>query len=349
MKVLKSIFLLSIFFLFIPVQYSFAQTADIDIEKYKNNVVQLTVGNSSGFGFVIGSGSNNLYIITAKHVVEEKSPGGANISVRYYVDQGNTHNAELMNIAKFNFDAAVIVASKYPEGLNWQKEYYCPKFKQGEKVWYIGRKKDWSVAEAGVITSKETEQGLMTLGNSSIHRGTSGAPLITRNGIVGLITNASGSKAKALNIKAIQVAVSEWGKYWQLIECDAEITSTVGSTISGKIITPMANSRLLREFDFEVEIIHPDSQKYYYLVNEVSGSFWPKNRIYAFGDGGSYSGQSNEGGNPPNGVFYIVLFEVDKEEHQRIIKWWEVCNEKQDWPGTYIDGTPLDRIKVKLF
>lgn len=122
----------------------------------------------------------------------------------------------------------------------------------------------------------------------------------------------------------------------------------LAKSVNGKIVTPTQDTKVQREFDFEVEIANPNPQKYYYLVNEVSGNYWPKSRIFISGAGGSYSGQSNEGGTPPNGIFYIVLFEVFKNEHHKIQNWWKSCNETGDWPGIQINGNLLDRVKVKL-
>jgi len=113
---------------------------------------------------------------------------------------------------------------------------------------------------------------------------------------------------------------------------------------TGRIISPSQDSKVSRNFTYEVEINNPSSKKFYYLANEVSGEYWPKARVIPPSNGGRITGQINEGGNPPNGIFYIVLFEVTEKEHQQIRNWLR----GPDFPGLQIDGHQIDRIKVIL-
>lgn len=115
----------------------------------------------------------------------------------------------------------------------------------------------------------------------------------------------------------------------------------------GKIVEPIPNAVLSREFSYRVELSNPNPNNFYYLVHEVSGQYWPKAWIKPAPKGRPISGQSSEGGGgiPPNRIFHIVLFEVNKAEHRRIKKWLR---------GPFSAGIPieegrqLDKIKVVL-
>jgi hypothetical protein len=119
---------------------------------------------------------------------------------------------------------------------------------------------------------------------------------------------------------------------------------TIVATTSSSIISPTFCATVGREFSYKIEIRNPKQEKYYYLANEVSGLQWPKARLHPSSEGGVISGQSNEGGTPPEGRFYIVVFEVDQEEHKRILRWLE----GPDFPGIQMDGCQLAKVELQL-
>ena len=115
---------------------------------------------------------------------------------------------------------------------------------------------------------------------------------------------------------------------------------------SGKILEPRPNAVLSGAFSYRVELSNPSLNKFYYFVHEVSGQYWPKDRILPRTGGKPISGQSNEGGGgiPSNGIFHIVLLEVDEVEHHRIQQWLA----GPAWPRGIqeIEGLQLDKIEV---
>ncbi len=110
------------------------------------------------------------------------------------------------------------------------------------------------------------------------------------------------------------------------------------------IISPAAGATVGREFAYKIAIRNPRQDKFYYLVNEISGLQWPKTRLQPPAEGGQVSGQSNEGGSPPHGMFYMSIIEVDQKEHARILRWFSGSN----FPGLQIDGRQLTRVELVL-
>ena len=114
----------------------------------------------------------------------------------------------------------------------------------------------------------------------------------------------------------------------------------------GKINRPFADDDVTLEFPVEVEIICYNPDKYYYLVNEVGNLCWPKFQINpsSMDEHRKICGLIVEAGNPPGGIFHLLLIEVDEKEHREIRKWL-IGNRSLGIP---IDGTVLHKIKLKL-
>jgi hypothetical protein len=114
----------------------------------------------------------------------------------------------------------------------------------------------------------------------------------------------------------------------------------------GKINRPFADDDVTLEFPVEVEIIRYNPDKYYYLVNEVENLWWPKFQINpsTIDEHKKICGLIVEAGNPPEGIFHLLLIEIDEDKHQEIRRW---LKEKR-LLGIARDGTVLHRIKLKL-
>jgi len=114
---------------------------------------------------------------------------------------------------------------------------------------------------------------------------------------------------------------------------------------SGKIVSPSNGDTVSTVFNYKIELQNPDDTKYYYIVNRIGGLYWPKVRINLRSGVTTYTGTSNEGGNPPNGQFSIVLFEVDAAMHKSISRW---LNGTTSFPGIQIEGRELASVDVIL-
>ncbi len=194
-------------------------------QKLRNNVVQIRAiftGEKieDGFGFIVGERKNNLYVVTAHHVVSSDDPDVKieKIEAQFYQSKGKIYKADLLALSYPGLDIALLEIPK-PEGYNWEKKYFCSQPETNDKVWFIGRNRDWYIpsdAATGSINRK-SPTGEIYVDMRSVQPGTSGAPLITKKGIVGMIIIDSGNEVTALNIGIIQNTVTqEWNYPWNL-------------------------------------------------------------------------------------------------------------------------------------
>ncbi|MEN8260046.1 MAG: SUMF1/EgtB/PvdO family nonheme iron enzyme [Pseudomonadota bacterium] len=240
MSSVRKTIILSILVIFGPRSFSPAwaeQEGDQIAEPYKPAVVQVSTqfesGEEVGFGFVIGERDNLLYVITANHVVRSRHSdiNTANVSLRFYHDPGSRPvEAELLQARHERLDLALLRVP-IPDRLNlyWQSLYDCRRFERGERTWFIGREGHWFVPtdnEAGSIYESEPDlDGYIEFGIPSAKPGTSGAPLITRGGVIGMITDDAGSNARAVAVRFIRKFVRENRVPWNVADCQGAATS----------------------------------------------------------------------------------------------------------------------------
>ena len=88
----------------------------------------------------------------------------------------------------------------------------------GDPVWFIGRDREWYVsASPGAFNRASQIDRRVRIDNLPVRVGTSGAPLLSSAGIIGMIIrDASAAEAVAVPISAIRLAFEEWGLPWQL-------------------------------------------------------------------------------------------------------------------------------------
>ena len=209
-----------------------AEEGDRIADPYKSSVVQITTllesGQKSGFGFVVGEKKDLLYIVTANHVVRSEHSDNATpqIHLRFYEDAGGQPSeAELLQVTHRRLDLALLRAP-VPGWfkVDWRNIYHCTQFARGEKAWFIGREQDWFVPtdnEAGSIHGNEPDiDGHIKFGITTVKPGTSGSPLITRRGIIGMITQDSVSDSRAVAVQFIRKFVEENRLPWNLSSCE---------------------------------------------------------------------------------------------------------------------------------
>jgi hypothetical protein len=84
------------------------------------------------------------------------------------------------------------------------------------EVWFVGKLGEWYVpARPGVVNEMELA-GSIRVDGLPVSPGTSGAPLISEHGIVGMVVSDASVFADAPPLDAIRRAVEKWGYPWQL-------------------------------------------------------------------------------------------------------------------------------------
>jgi hypothetical protein len=216
-------------FLFVGNQAAMAQqnTGDMAL-RLRPNVVKVQSSNQgnaeNGFGFIAGQRAGQLYIVTAQHVIVPNDEPGVvsptKVRVTFYSDQGKTYDAEVLGTHDTAHDLAVLRLPA-PTALPWVKESLGgPDMeKRGVQVWFVGRNSAWFVpVEPGVINSEHpSADWRLEIERLAVRPGSSGAPLISSKGIIGMLQKGNGDDAFALTVDFIRTSMQDWNYPWDLV------------------------------------------------------------------------------------------------------------------------------------
>ena len=189
-------------------------------EQLKPNVVQLTVKfgdkTSHGFGFVVGERSGNLYVVTAKHVVRVDEPGvETEVCAQFYERRGKFIKTNLLHLSVTEVDLALLEVPKPFKEYTWKALCYAD-LKKGDPVWFVGRNQEWFVPIEPGYVQEQPFLGRFYVEGLNVMPGSSGAPLISEEGIVGMIIEG-GEDVIALSIDTVrQVVEDKWNYPWGL-------------------------------------------------------------------------------------------------------------------------------------
>lgn len=164
-----------------------------------------------GFGIVLGCSDGRLFIATAAHVVEQTGDSTLSNLVRF---RGNDvdHPFKLIRSNK-ELDIALIEGTR-PSSYQWIKNYEGSEVQSRQRVGYIGRNQEWYIpteAVRGQINSIRDDRIIIDI--NGVSRGTSGAPLLNSSGIIGLIIEAEGAQARAIDWKRVKEELTDNGAY----------------------------------------------------------------------------------------------------------------------------------------
>ena len=190
-------------------------------ESLKANVVAIRAAKT-GFGFVVGERNGLLYIVTARHVVAPDTPDAAppTPKLRFYADQGNTYDGRLLGTNDAAHDLAVISVQK-PSVVQWNRQALAPSglTTRGTRVWFVGRSDTWFVpVQPGTIVNEAPfRDHRIEADGLPVRVGTSGAPLVSASGIVGMIVTDGADDTRALSIEFIRTAFRDWAHPWNVL------------------------------------------------------------------------------------------------------------------------------------
>jgi hypothetical protein len=194
------------------------------------NVVRITADgqeageewNGHGFGFAVGQRGSRLVIVTANHVVRKQGAGPGfrttRVTVSFHGDQGRTHAADLLQVHDESYDLAVLEVA-LPAGVQWQRAALGSheETRRGLAVWFVGRERDWYVPTAPGRVNDVTLDSRILVDNLNVMVGSSGGPLVSDGGIVGMLErHLPGDTTRAVSIELIRRAVQRWNLPWDL-------------------------------------------------------------------------------------------------------------------------------------
>lgn len=189
-------------------------------ESLKKNVVAIRANfaegeNEKGFGFIVGEQNNLLYVVTAAHVVRgvDKDKNAQAIRLKFYTDLRWFEASFVYHWDKE--DLALLELTKPASVTNWRRDCADLQPRTYQKVRFIGQhgnEPNWvdPGLDGNIYQDNDPE---LNFAIGTIRPGTSGAPLITAKGIVGMITKDDIGSSTALKLTQIQKLLSVGGQY----------------------------------------------------------------------------------------------------------------------------------------
>ncbi len=173
----------------------------------RNNVVAISAQGQNGFGFITGSRYDQLFVVTAAHVVEYAVENNDPVDIKFYNDYRRYKGNVIRNYPEV--DIALLEVKK-PEHFSWNQNC-LGNTSLGVNVAFIGRDGDWYVPRGlalGTVFKMANNQIQVDI--TSVRVGSSGGPLITDSGIVGMIVETDGGTATAVDLNELRTTLSEY-------------------------------------------------------------------------------------------------------------------------------------------
>jgi uncharacterized protein YecT (DUF1311 family) len=207
--------------------------SDAKASALQGNVVKITAtfgegAPKSGFGIIVGEQGRYLVVVTADHVVRGEDPGAEDKkpTITFFRAQGSQVQGKLetVRMPPAGGDLAVILVPR-PDRATAVKEAIDPKpVARGTKVWLVGRVGNWSIpASPGTVAQTNPFTGKIQVEGLAARAGSSGGPLISNDGIVGMIVDDGELYTEATPITIIEKQVREWGYEWALTATSAPV------------------------------------------------------------------------------------------------------------------------------
>ena len=174
-------------------------------EDLKQNVVAVTVkfddnSEEKGFGFITGEKDGQLYLVTAGHVVHGKLPKNpVKIQVKF---MSSLRQFSAEEESWFEADDLSLLTLPKPNGIQWQRKFAHFHPQAYQSVRFIGKNGDWVSPGAGEISRINSTRIEFT--TQGMELGTSGAPLLSESGIIGLVLDDERTSSRALSLTRIR-------------------------------------------------------------------------------------------------------------------------------------------------
>ena len=208
------------------------------------NVVKITatlgqgMTPQTGFGFIVGQQQNRFVVVTANHVVRGDDPGSEDKTplVTFFQNQGSQARGtlETVGLPTGHGDLAVILVPNPGSATFVTDAIDTTPPERGLRVSLVGRRGGWNIpVSPGVVVSTDPFSQSIQVENLAAGVGSSGGPLVSSKGIVGMVINDDGLYTEATPISAIRTQVSEkWHYIWQLADAAALSPSSATSALA---------------------------------------------------------------------------------------------------------------------
>lgn len=191
-------------------------------QRLRSNVISISVLPSNdatyrnGFGFITGVNKNTVYAVTAAHNIygnefQSLPNEPKQIEVKFYLGP----KVKAVCVKYWKNDDLALLEIQTPTAIKWQPKSLGIKTKIKQEITFIGRNQEWQIPAEGYIT--QIDQYIINADNSYLEPGSSGAPLLNKMGIIGMIVRDDVQRCEALSLSRVNMLLrSEGPDYYQL-------------------------------------------------------------------------------------------------------------------------------------
>ena len=182
-------------------------------------IVESNLGEETGSGIIVGRKGNQLFIVTANHVVE----GGNTITVSFKEQSWAPLQARLNDSYNDDLDLAVLIVDVPEEVVKGHKFKLADvaNLKKEQKVNSIGHPGDlsWVEDKEGVISNPKHMSFNVVYASPGVSSGYSGGPLLLKkkNQLAGMILEVSTNQVTAVRIDHVLTELDNWNIPYQHI------------------------------------------------------------------------------------------------------------------------------------
>ena len=206
-------------------------------------IVELDAGGNEqrqGWGLIVGSESSDLYIATPWHVVWGRMPPPEDrLRVKFLGGSGAGAIPQRIGEGRMSPDHYLDLAVLVVKGAADRAPSPAPLTRLGKNdggtwVWQIGRQANWELPGGhGFFIGLRTEPDRLRFDGLRTPSGTSGQPIVTRNGIAAIVTTDGGDlETLALSIDKILDRFREWHFPVNLLTFPSNATGVVSNAPS---------------------------------------------------------------------------------------------------------------------
>lgn len=173
-----------------------------------------------GFGMLVGADRDFLYIATARHVVS-----GAERITLQACDAALPGERAAQHIAAFDLpsDDLALLRTPRPAGFQAPTRALAPpeEVAPTDPAWLLGRDDSCTVLpRAGAVAARPNARALWRVDMPGVLGGSSGAPVTTGRGVIGLTTDSDNANITVLDATLIARRVQAHGAPFDLVKAD---------------------------------------------------------------------------------------------------------------------------------
>ena len=188
----------------------------------------------TGFGFIFGSRGEDFFIATADHVLRGERPANdtaSRVEITFLSDRDHSRPGAILpfRLSADKGDLGIVQVRR-PDGMSlaWPRSVRSTELSPGTRAWRIGKQREWLPPTNPGQFAGRLDGTFLGFDGMDVPPGSSGGPVVTENGLVGMISRDGGQaglSSQVLPIETIRAMTQAWQLPWDIL---AEIGTEPG-------------------------------------------------------------------------------------------------------------------------